>query len=587
LPNGIYKLIQFSGGLNSGSGSSGNLSLTGFSQPGQTGFLIDSTPGEIDLFVGPAASDVLTWSPTGSTWDLSGTADWLKGATPWAFTNGHIVTFDDTGAANVSFQIGVRPSSVTVTNNTVNYVFTDGTGTGGGKISGLTGITKSGTGMLTIQTANNNNGPTVINGGTVQVGNGGIGDIGVGAITNNGALVFAQGNNAAHDVPGLISGSGSVTENATGNTTTIFEQNNTYTGPTTISGGTLQIGSGGANGSLGSNLSVTNNGVLAFDRSGSLALNQNITGSGSVSLLGSAAVTITGSLAYQGNTSISNGTVKLTAADQIPDANSVAGSTGSLGVAGKFDLAGFNETVNGLSDLGAITGIITNTGASGTNTLTIGTAFGLGVNSYTGRIWEKTNGAHIALAIVGPGNQTLANTNNTYTGGTFVGSGATLTLGTAGSAGIPGSTSAGRGGITLSNNTTLYMNGNGTTFAGNPVTIASGSTVTFNSQNLANQYSGLISGDATATNFVIGPWTSAGAGSQWNGFSGTVVVPTGGDLRVFGSPGGGTNATFDVEGNGLLQTRTTEVVAVGKLVGSGSFGSDVNGVFLGGGIVGP
>src|SRR6185312_7705199 len=235
LPNGTYKLIQFSGGLNSGSGSSGNLTLTGFSQPGQTGFLIDSTPGEIDLFVGPAASDVLTWSPTGSTWDLSGTADWLKGATPWAFTNGDIVTFDDTGAANVSFQIGVRPSSVTVTNNTVNYVFTDGTGTGGGKISGLTGITKSGTATLTIQTANNNNGPTVINAGTVQVGNNGIGDIGLGAITNNGALVFAQGNNAAHDVPGLISGSGSVTENATGNTTTILEQNNTYTGPTTIS----------------------------------------------------------------------------------------------------------------------------------------------------------------------------------------------------------------------------------------------------------------------------------------------------------------------------------------------------------------
>lgn len=586
LPNGTYKLIQYSGSLISGAGSSGNLTLSGFSQANQTGFLIDSTPGEIDLFVGPAASDSITWSPSGSTWDLAGTVDWLKGATPWSFTNGDAVTFDDTGAPTVSLATSVRPGSVTVTNDAVTYTFADGTGTGGGKISGLTGLTKSGTGTLIIQTANNNNGPNLINAGTVQVGNGGIGDIGLGAITNNAALVFAQGDNAAHDVPGLISGSGSVTENATA--TTILEQNNTYSGPTTITTGTLQIGSGGAAGTLGSNLSVTNNGMLAFDRSGSLALAQNITGSGSVALMGSAAVTFSGSLTYQGNTAISNGTVKLTAANQIPGGNTVPGSIGFLGVAGTFDLAGFNQGINGLSDLGLGTGVVTNTGAGVTNTLTIGTVLGgLGTNTYTGRIMEKTN-AHVALVIVGAGNQTLANTNNNYSGGTIVGGGAELTLGTAGSAGVPGNVSAGTGMITMSNNTTLFMNGNGTTFVGNPLTIAPGATVSFNSQFLADQYSGLISGDATTTNIIVGQWTSAGtSNAQWNGYSGTVVVPTGGDLRVFGSPGGGTNATFDVEGTGILQTRTTEVVAMARLIGTGSFGSDVNGAALAGGITQP
>ncbi len=586
LPNGTYKLIQYSGSLLSGAGSSGNLTLSGFSQPSQTGFLIDSTPGEIDLFVGPAASDSINWSPSGTTWDLAGTADWLKGATPWSFTNGDAVTFDDTGAPTVNLSTSVRPGSVTVTNNSVTYTFADGTGTGGAKISGLTGITKSGTGTLIIQTANNNNGPTVINGGTIQVGNTGIGDIGLGAITNNGALVFAQGDNANHDVPGLISGSGSVTENAAA--TTILEQNNTYTGPTTISSGTLQVGSGGAAGSLGTNLSITNNGTLAFDRSGTLALAQNISGSGSVALMGTAAVTFTGPLSYQGNTAISNGTVKLTAANQIPDGDTVPGSIGFLGVGGTFDLAGFNESVNGLSDLGLATGSITNTGTSVTNTLTIGTVSGgLGTNTYTGKIVEKTN-AHIALVILGAGNQTLANTNNNYSGGTLVGGGATLTLGTPGGTGIPGNVSAGTGSITMSNNTTLFLNGNVTTFPANPVTIVPGATVSFNSQNLGNQYSGLISGGATATNVIIGPWTGAGtSNAQWNAFSGTVLVPSGGDLRVFGSPGGGTNATFDIEGTGQLQTRSTEVIAMARLVGTGSFGSDVNGAFLAGGITGP
>ena len=123
LPNGTYKLIQYSGSLNSGSGSSGNLTLSGFSQVGQTGFLIDSTPGEIDLFVGPAATDIITWSAGGTTWDLAGTVDWLKGATPWSFTNGDAVTFDDTGAPTVTLSTSVRPGSITVTNNTVTYTF--------------------------------------------------------------------------------------------------------------------------------------------------------------------------------------------------------------------------------------------------------------------------------------------------------------------------------------------------------------------------------------------------------------------------------------------------------------------------------
>ena len=87
----------------------------------------------------------------------------------------------------------MKPGSVVVS-NTVDYTFADGAG-GNGKLSGSGGITKSGSGALILTALNNNTGPLVINQGTVQVGVGGSSDIGPGNITNNGALIFNQGDN--------------------------------------------------------------------------------------------------------------------------------------------------------------------------------------------------------------------------------------------------------------------------------------------------------------------------------------------------------------------------------------------------------
>ena len=59
-----------------------------------------------------------------------------------------------------------------------------------------------------------------------------------------------------------IVGAGDVTK--TGPGTVILTAANTYTGGTTISGGTLQLGNGGTTGSIVGN--ITDNGVLEFNR---------------------------------------------------------------------------------------------------------------------------------------------------------------------------------------------------------------------------------------------------------------------------------------------------------------------------------
>ena len=80
---------------------------------------------------------------------------------------------------------------------------------------------------------------------------------------------------------------------------------------TTINaGGVLQIGNGGASGSLNSD--ITNNGTLIFNRSDALLHDRAITGSGSLTVAGGT-ITLSGdSSGFAGDTTISGGTLLLT-----------------------------------------------------------------------------------------------------------------------------------------------------------------------------------------------------------------------------------------------------------------------------------
>ena len=119
-------------------------------------------------------------------------------------------------------------------------------------------------------------------------------------------------NNLSTDVSGVIADGGfgggtggSLVKVGTGTLT--LSGNNTYTGGTEISAGTLQLGDGGTAGAIMGN--VIDNAVLAFDRSDSTTFGGVISGSGALKQIGSGALTLARANTYTGGTSLNSGSL--------------------------------------------------------------------------------------------------------------------------------------------------------------------------------------------------------------------------------------------------------------------------------------
>ena len=562
LGAGTYRLIQVAGGSITPSGTF-SVSVTGsLLAAGQAGS-IQVSGGYVNLVVQPAAGANIVWQGDGSAnlWDVSTTANFTNGAGPVVFNQGDNPTFNDTSAnPTVNLASSLQPGSVTVTASSVNYSFNDANGSG--LLSGSAGITKNGSSTLTLATANINIGPTVINAGTVQVGNGSTkGDLGTGNVTNNGALVFNH-SNGGHSVAGIISGSGSVSQLGTNGGTVTLVANNTYTGPTYVAtNATLQVGTNGATGSLGSG-AVTVDGTLVYDTAATITVGNIKTGpntGGWLTFSGAGTATLTNGNTYINNTTINNGSavVKLGGDEAVPSGATVFGSTGWLAVnSGMLDLNGHNQSVNALSGATA-NGLITNSAATGAKTLTV---IGGATTTYAGSIKDNASGP-IQLVTTGAGNLTLSGAS-AYTGGTYVGSGGTLTLGN--------SAGPGTGSINLSNLTTLAIGGN--TLA-NAVYVAPGATATNTGTGAFS--SNFSSGDGVSTFIINGAHDSSqGSIEQYSGFLGTIQIASGSSIRFSATTlgdNGGRNATWDIAGsinfrNGMT---TGGQLHLGGLTGSG------------------
>jgi autotransporter-associated beta strand protein len=112
----------------------------------------------------------------------------------------------------------------------------------------------------------------------------------------------------------------------TGAGTLTLTNTNTFTGVTTISAGTLQLGDGGTAGSIAnsSSISIASGAILKTNRSDTIALNQAITGAGSIEINNAGTgVTLLGSAsnAYSGTTTVTSGTLQV--------GNSGVGTTGT------------------------------------------------------------------------------------------------------------------------------------------------------------------------------------------------------------------------------------------------------------------
>lgn len=106
------------------------------------------------------ASDDRLWNTSSDNWTMNDRS--------YTYRNGMDVSFTDTGAGEVKLVGDVAPASIIVNNsagNNYSFVAADG----GGRLTSSTGITKEGTGELSITTANAHTGATVLNGGTLRV----------------------------------------------------------------------------------------------------------------------------------------------------------------------------------------------------------------------------------------------------------------------------------------------------------------------------------------------------------------------------------------------------------------------------------
>jgi autotransporter-associated beta strand protein len=212
-----------------------------------------------------------------------------------------------------------------------------------GVISGAGGsLVKSGTGTLTLTGANTYTGGTTISGGTLQIGNGGTSGSITGDVTNNAALIFNRSD--ALTFGGAISGSGTM-EKKGGDVVTLTGANS-YTGATTISAGTLQIGNGGTTGSITGNIS--NDAALIFNRSDALTYGGVISGSGTVEKTGAGTLTLTGANSYTGATTVSGGTL------QLGTSGSAASTLGQIGVGGAGTLDVIKASIAGITNAGNV-----------------------------------------------------------------------------------------------------------------------------------------------------------------------------------------------------------------------------------------
>ncbi len=326
---GQFGLIGYSGTP----GGAGFTGLTLGSLPARvTASLVDNVANSsVDLNI--TAFDIPKWTGEFSgDWDINdgadpttgfGTANWKESVSGITtrylqyFDTIDSVRFDDSaiGTTEVNLTTQLTPNAILVDNTSKDYTFT-----GSGYLSGTGSLQKQGTGTLTLTntTPNDFSGGTLISAGTVVLGDGvthGAGDLGIGTVTNQAALIFNRPDDFVFANP--IAGNGTFTKQGAG--ILILSGNNaSYAGNILINEGVLKLGGANALGNSTGITTVATGGTL--DISGFAAVAEPITlqGGGILRVTSATNNRVESELTLSGDGSISTslGTV-LTLADVI------------------------------------------------------------------------------------------------------------------------------------------------------------------------------------------------------------------------------------------------------------------------------
>jgi outer membrane autotransporter protein len=293
-------------------------------------------------------------APTGALTVNGGTFDMsqINGGTP-----GSSMTVGALSGAGGIISLG---TNTLITNSSANTTLAT-------QITGTGGLTKQGSGILTLTGSNTYSGATTISGGLINFAS--LGNFGTGTIIlNGGGVQWATGNTV--DISSsrrLVLGPAGATFDTNGNNITFatplggtaaitkagngiltFAANNNYSGGTTVTGGLINFTSAGNFGSgmitlnggglqwaagstadISSKLAPLGAGGGSFDTNGNtITFATGLTGSGGLAKQGLGTLNLTGNSTYTGGTAVLAGTLAINGSVA---GNVAVGSAGTLG----------------------------------------------------------------------------------------------------------------------------------------------------------------------------------------------------------------------------------------------------------------
>ena len=450
-------------------------------------------------------------------------------ATTYTVTTGNTTTIATqiTGANNVIVTGG---GTLALTNTTNNY--TGGSQILGGSILRIDSDAELGGPAGALTFGDGTTAGTLTFAGTTTVG-------GTRAVTLNAGSQTVNTGTFTDTIAANVVGTGALVKTGTG--TLILTGANTYSGTTTISAGTLQIGNTVAasnifdtTASIASS-AIINNGTLVFNRGDASTANPTVTyaglisGTGQLKQIGANTLILTANNTYTGVTTLSSQTITT-----VVNGTSTATIYGTLqlGNGGTTGWIGSSSVVNG-------------SGATLAFDRSDNVSWG-GVISSSGNVTQLGTGALTFTAA------------NTYSGATTISSGSLVLTG-AGAIASSAVTDNGVfdfSGITAASATIKSLAGSGSVVMGaKNLILTSGATFT-----------GVISGTGALT-LNSGAETLTGN----NTYTGTTTIASGAILQLgSASTTGGVGSTLIVDNGNLILSRTDAVVYNGVVSGTGT-----------------